>query len=187
MKFKVNGILYDCILTAWTPIRFYLKFRQSFITEWGKINSLENFDLQAQKELLTKLFYIAINNKDLPFAKFQAEAEADENFFSTAFLLFTMIYENNSKKRKSNDCGIEYTELTFLAVFGKSGLPEKVLDELLYFDIIEIFAIQGDLADPKLYEYKMATPEERKMAFGITEQDEAELEKFLLGGEGIVG
>lgn len=185
MKFNVNGKIYDCVITAWTPIRYYLRYRESFLKEWNRVITSEDFDIKAQMALLTRLFYIATNDKNLSFTEFQQEVEADKSFYSTAFTLFLIVFENNGKKRKSSDYGIEYNELTFLAIFGKSGLPEKVLDELLYFDIMEIFAIQGDLTDPKNYEYRMATAEERKMAYGITEQDELELEKFLLGGGNI--
>jgi len=106
--------------------------------------------------------------------------EVDEDFSSTAFLLYTMVFENKCKKRDGNDYGIEYNELTFLASFGKSGLPEKVLDEMIYFDVIEVMAIQGDMSDPENYKYKMATAEEISMASGITKKDEEDLEKFLI-------
>lgn len=182
MKFTVNGKPYDCIITAWTPIRYYLRYRESFTSAWNKVHTIDNFDMDAQKTLLTRLFYIAINQHDFSFTEFQKEADADENFFSTAFLLFAVVFENNCKKRNSADYGIEYNELTFLASFGKSGLPEKVLDELLYFDVVEIMAIQGDLSDPELYKHKMATPEERIVASGITKKNEEELEKFLIEG-----
>jgi hypothetical protein len=140
--------------------------------------------MDAQKQLLAKLFYTAINDENLSFGEFQREAERDENFFYTALILFQVIFENTHAKRKGGDYGLVYNELTFLAMFGNSGLPARVLDELSYFDVMEIFAIQGDLANPETYKYKMATPEERKLAFGITKQAETELEKFLQGGSG---
>lgn len=177
MKFHVNNKSYDCIISAWTPIRYYLRYRQSFLSEWNKNN-----DNTEREHLLKKLFYIAINRNDLLFSEFQKEAEADERFFSTAFTLFLIIFANSNKPRNGHDYGIEYNELTFLAMFGKSGLPEKVLDELTYFDIMEVFSIQGDLSNPDTYEYRMASDEERKMALGISKQAEEELEKFLLGG-----
>ncbi len=174
MKFFVNGKPYNCITTAWTPIRYYLRYRKSFLKEWN-----ESID---KTELLMRLFYIAINDSNLSFADFKKECEADEIFEASAFALFRIIFASDHKKRKSEDYGIEYNELTFLATFGKSGLPEKVLDELTYFDVMEIFAIQGDLQNPDNYKHRMATPEERKQVFGITAEVEAELEKYLLGG-----
>lgn len=174
MKFVVNGKIYDCTITAWTPIRYYLRYRESFLKAWHKADD--------KTELLKRLFYIAINDKNLSFDTFQKECEADAEFISSAYVLFGLVFGNDHKQRKTEDYGIEYNELTFLAVFGKSGLPEKVLDELTYFDIMEIFAIQGDLQNPDNYQYRIATPEERKKAFGITKEAEAELEKFLLGG-----
>lgn len=184
MKFSVNGKLYDCIITAWTPIRYFLRYRESFTTAWHNVTSIGNFDIEEQEKLLTELFYVAINDKDLSFTEFQSEAKADKDFYSTAFLLFSMVFENNCKKRDGNDYGVEYNELTFLATFGKSGLPEKVLDELIYYDVMEVMAIQGDLSDPENYKYKMATTDEIKVASGITKKDEEEIEKYLLGGEG---
>lgn len=183
MKFLVNGKKYDCIITAWTPIRYFVRYRESFTTAWGRVTNIENFNVKEQEKLLMQLFYTAINGGDLTFTQFQKEAEADEDFYSSAFLLYTMVFENNCKKRESTDYGIEYDEFVFLASFGKSGLPEKILDELVYFDVMEIMSIQGDLSNPESYKYKMATSEESKVALGVSKKDEEELEKFLMGGE----
>ena len=63
MKFSVNDKLYDCIITAWTPIRYYLRYRESFTKAWNNVTSIGNFDIEEQEKLLTQLFYIAISGK----------------------------------------------------------------------------------------------------------------------------
>ena len=57
-----------------------------------------------------------------------------------------------------------------------------MLDELIYFDVMEVMAIQGDLSDPENYKYKIAGSKERKAAFSVSKKDEEEIEKYLLGG-----
>jgi len=176
MKIAINGKIYKFNAAAITPVRYRSFFGRSFLAEYIQPDS----DVRL---MLQKLLYIAMWDFDVPFSEFQAECAEDENFLSSAILIKECIFEH---KKDDMDVpppdegapDIEFDEFLILAQMGDCHLPERLLDELSLFQIIEVIRHYYDMKNPQ-QKPKVLQPKERKAIFGISPEVEAKIRKAL--------
>lgn len=176
MKIPVNGKLYGCNVCARTVIKFWIRFKVSFLDAWCDPET----DFEKRKLLLKQLFYVSADIEE-PFADFSEQADADEDFILNARSLKAIIFECNLDPVKNPvDYGIPSGEITFLANFASAGLPDCWLDQFKYFDIIAIIQRKSMIENPKTYETARMTQEESNEFFGITKDREESISKYIL-------
>lgn len=180
MKIRLNGKFYNCNTAAITPIRYRSFFGRSFIVDFLKQEG-------EMKEVLEKLLYISIWDLGLPFSSFQKDCAEDKDFLSSALFVKECIFEykkdNIQVSTDAEMSEIEFDEFLVLAQMGDCHLPERLLDELSLFQIIEVIKHFYEMKNPQ-QKPKVLQPKERKAIFGISPEVEARIKKAIGKDEG---
>jgi hypothetical protein len=176
MIFKVGGKEIEINVSARVPVRYFVFYRKSFITELnGAVGS-------PARELLiyARLFFAAAYNRRVTDGSPEVLKIINTPGFKTAAReMALVIFNNQNAPRNGVNYGFPDNEFSFLAAFGKSGLPAGLLDEMYYFDLAEIMAIGGDMENPDNYKYKLASQSEIDKIHNISDEKIALIESAL--------
>lgn len=180
MKIRVGKKLYDCNLMARTVVRFWRDWGFSFSEEWYKDIRAFNPDDDRHRELLMQLAYTAIG-APMSYKAFCQKVLDDKDFFVTANAVRFLVFECRMTPdgKKIPNYGIPNDELTFLAQVAIARIPDAWLDELKYYQIVQLIQRIGMLQSPDTYKTEIMDGEELDKFHGLTDERKRKISEYL--------